>query len=963
MTGTVRLAEPLAADHAVVRILIVDDEVRNLDVLESILASTEHCLVRARTAQEALLALIDGEFAAIVLDIQMPGISGIELAHLIKQRKKTQHIPIIFLTAYYLEDKDILQGYEVGAVDYLTKPINSQILKSKIAVFVELFQKTRELAAVNRAMENEITQRQNAEEALRQANLELEERVRERMAAHEELAGQNEVQTRLFDATLSSIHDLAYTFDLEGNWIYANKPLLELWGKSLVDIAGKSSLDLGYPEELAERLKRQVKEVVVTHKAVKGETYFTSAAGVEDYHEYILSPVFARDGSVAAVCGTTRLTTERRRAEAAVRESEQRYSQLVSCLPAAVCTTDAQGRLTLYNEAAVALWGRRPQIGKDAWCGSYRLYRADGSPLPLDQCAMAMTLKLGRPVRGEEIIVERPDGSRRNVLPSPDLIRDIAGKLVGAVNMLLDITDRKIAEEASRRLAAIVKSSDDAIISNDLQGAITSWNRGAERLFGYPAEDVIGQPMTLLMPEDRCNEGPSILERIRQGEHVEHYETLRKHKEGRRLEVSLTISPIKDGDGRIIGASQIGRDISGQKQAERELERAHKEVLAASRAKDDFLAALSHELRTPLNPVLLLASDAAEDGHLPGDVRSKFATIRNGVELEARLIDDLLDITRIARGKLLLGFKLVDAHALLTEAVATVQSDFDQKQIALDVILTAEPATVNGDGVRLQQVFWNVLKNAAKFTPIGGRVSVRSHKQWDPDELVITVTDSGIGMTETEAAGIFEAFAQGDHAHTAGSHQFGGLGLGLAISRKLIEAHAGSIRAYSAGRDRGATFVITLPLRRQLNEKHVALSEKDRRPSLVSRNGHSNRPRIRILLVEDHEPTRTALAQLLTRRNYEVALAASVAEARALSAKQPFQLLISDIGLPDGNGFELMKELRAAHPGLRGIALTGYGMEEDVSRAREVGFISHLIKPIRVQTLETALAVCFAEPP
>ena len=247
-----------------------------------------------------------------------------------------------------------------------------------------------------------------------------------------------------------------------------------------------------------------------------------------------------------------------------------------------------------------------------------------------------------------------------------------------------------------------------------------------------------------------------------------------------------------------------------------------------------------------------------------------------------------------------------------------------------------------------------MLKNAAKFTPTTGEVSIRTHNQAEASELIITVTDSGIGMTATEVAGIFEAFTQGEHAHTGGSHQFGGLGLGLAISRKLVEAHLGSIRASSEGRDQGSTFIITLPLTGKVTELEKPLPERGSSTPLASKNGRS--AKLHILLVEDHEPTRTALAHLLTRRDYEVTTAASVAEARRLSAKQQFQLLISDIGLPDGNGFELMKELRARHADLQGIALTGYGMEEDISRSRDAGFTSHLIKPIRVQSLEAALA-------
>jgi CheY-like chemotaxis protein/anti-sigma regulatory factor (Ser/Thr protein kinase) len=253
----------------------------------------------------------------------------------------------------------------------------------------------------------------------------------------------------------------------------------------------------------------------------------------------------------------------------------------------------------------------------------------------------------------------------------------------------------------------------------------------------------------------------------------------------------------------------------------------------------------------------------------------------------------------------------------------------------------------------LQQVFWNVLKNAAKFTPEDGNISVGTRAQAETGELIITISDSGIGLTSDEIGRIFEAFTQGDHTRAPGSHRFGGLGLGLAISRKLVESHSGSIRASSEGRDRGATVIITLPLlvKRAGAER---LPESDASPPRAAVNGHPSV--IHVLLVEDHEPTRTALAHLLTRRRYEVKAAASVAEARALSEKQAFHLLISDIGLPDGNGFELMKELRTSNTNLQGIALTGYGMEEDITRSRNAGFASHLIKPVRVQSLEAALA-------
>ncbi len=717
--------------NPIVNILLVDDEPRNLEVLETILAAPDLHLVSATNPDDALLALVHHEFACIILDIQMPNMSGLDLARLIKTRKRNQHIPIIFLTAYFLDEKDVLQGYGVGAVDYLTKPINPQILKSKVGVFVDLFRTTHALAAANSALETEVGQRKKAEEALRQVNNELEMRVQERTA------------------------ELSLT--------------------------------------------------------------------------------------------------------------EKRYRQIVCSLPAAIYTTDAEGRVTLYNEAAVALWGREPEIGKDLWCGSYKIFRPDGSELPTDQCPMAITLKTGKGVRGEEIIIGRPDGTRRNILPYPEPFLDAAGKLAGAVNMLVDITERKESEEVTRRLAAIVASSDDAIISKDLTGIIMSWNDSARRIFSYRAEEEVGKSITILIPPDRLDEESPILGSIRKGQPVHHYETIRRCKDGKLVEISLSVSPIKNADGKIIGASKIARDITERKRAESELKKAHQEVLAASRAKDDFLATLSHELRTPLNPVLLIASDAANNRELPPRIRTDFDTIRKNVELEARLIDDLLDLTRIARGKISLDRRRLNVHRVLHDAIAQEREEITRKEIVLDLRLDAEQQSVYADAVRLQQIFWNLLNNAVKFTPQGGHIAIKTSVS--QNKLVIKISDTGIGMTPEEVSRIFTAFSQGSHSAGENGRRFGGLGLGLAISQKLAELHYGRIFATSEGRDKGSLFVVEFPLaqgpdRLDDEDDDNSLANPSKLP--VRKNG------IRILLVEDHEPTRTSLARLLMHRYYEV---------------------------------------------------------------------------------------------
>ena len=244
------------------------------------------------------------------------------------------------------------------------------------------------------------------------------------------------------------------------------------------------------------------------------------------------------------------------------------FFQIVQNLPVAVYSTDAVGRITFYNDAAASLWGRRPKLGEDWWCGSWRLYWPDGRPMGHDECPMAVTLKTGYAARGAEAIAERPDGTRYPFLAYPTPLRNDDGQLVGAVNMLVDITERKRNEEAAQHYAAIVESSDDAIISKDVNGVIMSWNSGARRLFGYTSHEAVGKPVTILIPPNRYDEEPRILERIRRGERTDHYETVRQRKDGSSVDISLTVSPIRDLRGKIIGASKIARDITERKRAE-----------------------------------------------------------------------------------------------------------------------------------------------------------------------------------------------------------------------------------------------------------------------------------------------------------------------------------------------------------------------------------------------------------
>jgi two-component system CheB/CheR fusion protein len=284
------------------------------------------------------------------------------------------------------------------------------------------------------------------------------------------------------------------------------------------------------------------------------------------------------------------------------------FRQLVENLPVALYATDAEGRLTYFNDAAAQMWGRSPRLGEEWWCGSWRLFWPDGRPMAHEECPMAVTLKTGRPALGAEAIAERPDGSRFAFTPYPAPIYDVSGTMIGAVNMLFDISGLKASEQAARHLAAIVESSDDAIISKNLIGTITSWNRSAEKLFGYTSQEIIGKSIVTLIPPDRRDEEATIIGRIRRGERIEHYETVRLCKDGSRVEVSLTVSPVKDGRGVVVGASKIARDITDRRQSER--------------IKEFLLNEIKHRVKNTLSTVQAMAVQTFRKA--PPDERSAF---------------------------------------------------------------------------------------------------------------------------------------------------------------------------------------------------------------------------------------------------------------------------------------------------------------------------------------------------
>jgi PAS domain S-box-containing protein len=407
--------------------------------------------------------------------------------------------------------------------------------------------------------------------------------------------------------------------------------------------------------------------------------------------------------------------------------------------------------------------------------------------------------------------------------------------------------------------------------------------------------------------------------------------------------VCVVVTDLTEAEEKRELATALHNLQAAQEQLQRqndELVRARADAVAANEAKDNFLAALSHELRTPLTPVLMTAAALEEDETISQEVRRDISLLRRNVELEARLIDDLLDITRIARGKVELKRDVIDVHFVLESALHICERDIAAKKLHLEQDLQAEHTRLEADPVRLQQILWNLLRNSIKFTPMGGRITIRSRNEGD--QLCLSITDTGIGIDSGKIDRIFAPFEQTDRLIT---RQFGGLGLGLSISKRLAELHGGTISAQSEGRSRGATFTLTLPLSPLQWDVATAAAAPAYDTTAI-------KP-LRILLVEDHDDTRDALAKLLGRVHH-VQEVNCIAKALDVAKRESFDLLISDLGLPDGSGLDLMRVLGPQY-NLRGICLSGFGMEEDVARSAEAGFSHHLTKPIDLDMLESVI--------
>lgn len=631
------------------------------------------------------------------------------------------------------------------------------------------------------------------------------------------------------------------------------------------------------------------------------------------------------------------MTADHASDEERLRRERETLEVTLKSIGDAVLVTDVAGRVTFLNSVAEQLTGWSLAAARgERFEKIFRIVNEfSGQPL---EDPVTKVLESGGVVglANHTILIAR-DGRRIPIDDSGAPVRLPDGELIGMVVVCRDVTERKQAEHMRAWLAAIIDSSDDAIASKTLDGIVTSWNPGATGLFGYQPEEIIGKPITTIIPPELHAEEVEILARLRRGERIEHYETVRVAKDGRRINISLTVSPIRGEDGEVMGASKIARDITQRKRNEERLRE-------ADRKKDEFLATLAHELRNPLAPICAAAELLRNAKSLAPELRAATAILERQARHMTHLIDDLLDISRITSGRIRLQPEPLEVAELLQAVIESYRQSAEatrHQQITLTV--ASEPANVIGDRIRLTQVLSNVLHNAVKYTPAGGRIEVALRVE--QREVIVSVRDNGIGIPQEMLDHIFEPFAQLDRAYERAD---GGLGIGLTLAKRLIELHEGHIEARSEGRGKGTEILIRLPAIAAAPPARASVTHPD---SDLSGG-------CRILIADDNHDAAVSLSMLLQSMGHETRVVHDGLEAVEEAEHFQPEVVLLDIGMPRLDGYGTARRI-ASRPwaaATRIVAVTGWGQDADRQRAKAAGFHRHLVKPVDLEALTQVLA-------
>lgn len=764
------------------------------------------------------------------------------------------------------------------------------------------------------------------------------------MPSNEQLKSLTEATQFLRQELLSSIvdshHDAIISKDLSGTIQSWNAGAERLFGYSAEEAIGQN-VSIIVPDQRLQEVHDWFARLRRGERVDAAEVEWLASDGRRVHISLTISPIKDQTGEIVGASALARDITELKRTRLEKEAGDVRNRLLLEATAEAIYGLDNEGNCSFVNPSCVKLLGyesAEDMLGRNMHQLIHHSH-PDGSPFPVQECPVYQAFLSGRRVHLDEEVVWRKD--RRPVFVEiwsyPMIGED--EQIVGAVVTLIDVAERKRAEETRAYLSAIVESSYDAIISKTLDGVVTSWNRAAELLYGYTAEEMIGQTVRRLVAPDRHDEADEILERLRRGEQVKQFETVRVRKDGTLIDVSLTISPIKDARGKLVGGSTIARDITERRRAE-------EEIREGVRRRDQFLAMLSHELRNPLSAVrtatrVLNSANITQEQ----DKESRRVIERQTAHM-TRLLDDLLDVSRITQRKIKLRKSLVDLRKTVEDAVQSVRVLADERRIDIEVDVSEDPLWVHGDAARLQQVQANLLTNAVKYSPPGSRVQLSLL----PEHAfaVVRVADCGAGIAPEMLDRVFEMFVQSEEALARSD---GGMGVGLTLVRNLVELHGGTVVAHSEGLGRGSEFEVRLPLADPAGRESDAASR--------SATGTNNTVRVeRIVIIEDQEDNRNMLTSLLELEGVEVHAAATGLAGLELIERVRPDAAIVDIGLPEMDGYEVARRIRASDNSssqIKLIALTGYGQPQDVKRTQDAGFDHHLVKPLQPDQLAQAL--------
>ncbi|MDP9175568.1 MAG: PAS domain S-box protein [Planctomycetota bacterium] len=759
-------------------------------------------------------------------------------------------------------------------------------------------------------------------------------------------AAQIQREKDLLAVTLASIGDGVIVTDADGQITFINREGERLTGLASTQTCGQPLGRVLKIFDLQTQLPQEDPVAQVLRdgamKASADRFMLVSSDGKEIPIDEIGAPLRRADGTVEGVVLVIRDFSEQKKSRDALLESEERFRILVDQASDALIINDMEGNIVDVNRKACETLGysRRELLGMSL----------QGIKPAFDLTTAKKgwaTLSPGSALTVQSSL-RRKNGSCFEVETSLSCCY-IRGQPL-FLGMVRDVTERKAAETQLRLQATVLQSAANAIVISGPDGVIQWVNPAFTHLTGYRAGEAIGKTLRLLKSDEHDSAFYAEMWQTVLSGKPWRGEIVNRRKDGSLYTEEMTITPVRDEAKEITHFVSIKQDISERKAAAQALSAAKESAEQANKAKDHFLAVLSHELRTPLAPVLVSVSMLRKQPGLDADTRESLEVIHRNIELEARLIDDLLDVTRIEHGKLELDLRPVELATILRWAVEVCMPDIEARRLHFNIDALDGPYSVSADSARLQQVLWNLLKNAIKFTPPGGNITLRTRCDGD-DHVIVQVIDSGEGIDMDLLPRLFSAFEQGGRRTT---QQFGGLGLGLAISRALVEMHGGTLTGESKGKGQGATF--TMRLRALSSGVTKPAAEMPRRPIWEA----FRKPKplyLRILLVEDHGDTARIMRRLLQDQGHTVETAGDVATAlNVVGDGDGFDLLLSDLGLPDGSGLDIMRALRAKGCKLPGIAVSGYGQEQDMANSRQAGFIHHLVKPVSIDRLNESIS-------